>query len=184
MTYTVSLFHTGLVVGFALIFAHLAALLLPDLTGKLLQGFPRNRLAGKVLLVLAVVWCLWLVRTMDLGEFAALRNMMSIGVVVLGVLSWVFVDEFLSIRALAILALLAADVLLCAAFLQPQLSRLLLVFLAYAWIFAGLFWVGLPWMLRDSISWVLREPWRFRLASVAGVAYGALIVFCAFAYYR
>ncbi|MEZ5328982.1 MAG: hypothetical protein R3F19_28385 [Verrucomicrobiales bacterium] len=34
------------------------------------------------------------------------------------------------------------------------ITRLLLPLLAYAWIIIGLFWVGMPYVLRDQIAWV------------------------------
>lgn len=179
MTYHIPLFPVGLAVGLLLIVGHLPALLKTEATKKWLLDFPRSLLLGRIFLVIAVVWTFWLVLTMDLGEFAALRQPMSIAVIACGVLTWIFVQEFLAVRALSILFLLAADVLLCAAFLQPQASRLWLVFLAYGWIFAALFCVGLPWLMRDALLWATRSSWRLRAAAVAGVAYGIILIFCA-----
>jgi hypothetical protein len=184
MTYTFSLFFTGLVTGLLLVVSHLVPLFAPGATRDFLVRFPRSEMWGRILLVLATVWTFWLVRTMDLGEFANLRNMMAVGVIVAAGLTWKFVDEFLSVRALAILGLLAAEILLCAAFLQPQISRLLLVFLAYAWILAGLFLVGLPWLLRDLLAWVTEKTWRLMALSLGGVFYGLALVVCAVAFYR
>ena len=94
-----------------------------------------------------------------------------------------FVDEFLAVRALGILALLAASPLLDAAFLQPPMSRLLVVLVAYGWIVAGMFWVAQPHLLRDQIAWVGRNAARWTLAAGAGVVYGLLLLFCALAWY-
>jgi hypothetical protein len=184
MTYDVSLFAAGLVVGLILIAGHLPALIRPELTKQWLLDFPRSLFLGRVFLVVAVAWCIWLILTMDLGEFAAVRHPMAIAAFFCGVLTWIFVEEFLSVRALSILFLLAADVLLCAAFLQPPVSRLWLVFLAYAWILGGLFCVGLPWLMRDALAWFTKSDWRLRLAAAAGVAYGLLLVISAAAFWR
>jgi len=181
MIYPFSLQLTGLVTGVLLILAHAFALATPGATRPFLQAFPRSRVWGTVLLALGAIWAFWLVSTMDLGEFAHLRKMMLIAVPVGAVLTWQFVDEFLAVRALGILALLAADCLLEAAFLRPELSRLLLVVLAYAWIFAGLFLVGMPYILRDLIAWLVDSLPRFRMAAIAGVLYGAVLILCAIA---
>lgn len=183
LTYDLSLKAVGLVVGIGLIAAHLPALLRPEIAQRWLKDFPRSRSAGTVLLALAALWSFALIWTIDLGEFAGLRNVMLIGIVVGAVLTWRFVDEFLAVRALGILALLAAEPLLCAAFLQPEASRLFLVFLAYVWLTAGLFWVGLPYLLRDQIQWVTASPTRWKLATLGGLGYGALLLFCALAFY-
>jgi hypothetical protein len=79
--------------------------------------------------------------------------------------------------------LLAAGPVLAAAFLQPQTSRLLLPILAYAWIFAGMFFVGMPFLLRDAITWVTATDARWRLAVWSGIVYGvALLLAALFAY--
>jgi hypothetical protein len=184
MTYDVSLFPVGLAVGLLLILGHVTAFLQPVKTKKWLLDFPRSLLLGRVFLVTAVGWCIWLILTMDLGEFSAVRGPMAIAAFVCGVLTWLFVEEFLAVRSLSILFLLAADILLCAAFLEPPTSRLFLVFLAYAWIFGGLFCVGLPWLMRDVLAWVAKSDWRLRLAAGAGVAYGLVLVISAVAFWR
>lgn len=175
MIYPFTLQQTGLAVGIALLIGHLPALLRPAAARNFLSDFPRNRVAGIVLISIAALWSFYLVRTMDLGEFSTLRNMLQIAVPVLAVLAAVYVPDFLAVRALGMLALLAAEPLLGAAFLRPEFSRLLLVALAYAWILAGLFWVGMPWLLRDQINWVTGSPSRFRAAAAGGAAYGALL---------
>ena len=86
-----------------------------------------------------------------------------------------FVPDFLAVRALGMLALLVAEPLLEAAFLREEQVRLLLVVLVYVWIIAGMFWVGMPYTLRDQISWVSATEKRWRAAAFAGLAYGALL---------
>jgi hypothetical protein len=174
-----SLQAVGIVVGLVLLVAHGFALAAPAPTKSFLRAFPRSRVWAGILLTIAAVWAFWLVRTMDLGEFARLRRFLVIGVPVGAVLTWFFVDEFLAVRALGILALLAAEPLLEAAFLRPEISRLVLVCLAYAWVFAGLFLVGMPYFLRDIVAWLLASAKRYQLAAVGGAAYGLLLLVCA-----
>jgi hypothetical protein len=87
----------------------------------------------------------------------------------------IYVPEFLAVRALGTLMILAASPLLHAAFLQPQTSRLLIPILAYVWAIVGMFLVGLPYLLRDWIDWVTQSATRWRLAAIGGAAYGALL---------
>lgn len=184
MIYTVDLRTVGLVVGAALLVAHLLAVWRMKDCRTWLKKFPRSRVAGTVLIVAAAVWSLYLATTMDLGEFARLRNMMMIAVVVLAILAWMYVEEFLAVRALGILALLAACPLLEAAFLRAESSRLLLVILAYGWIVLGLFWVGMPWVLRDQITWLTAKAGRLPAAAWGGVLYGALLILCAAIFWK
>ncbi len=179
MIYSFDLKLVGLVLGAALIVVHGIALIRDGACRKMLSDFPRSRAWGLLLIAIAAAWSLYLVLTMDLGEFSTLRNVMTIGVVAGAVLAAIYVPEFLAVRALGMLALLAAEPVLGAAFLRPELSRLLAVALAYVWILGGLFWVGMPWILRDQIRWVTSSPARFRMVAAAGLAYGIAIAACA-----
>lgn len=183
MIYDLSLKAVGLVAGGILVAAHGAGLLFaPGLFARL-RAFPRSRAAGIVLTVVATVWSFWLVATMDLGEFSRLRVPLIVLVPVAGVLCIRFVDEFLSVRMLGAVLLLAAAPLLEAAFFKPPATRLLLVILAYAWAIKGMIWIGMPYVLRDQIGWVTARPGVWKAAMIAGIAYGAAVLACAIAYY-
>ena len=176
MIYEFSLRAVGLTVGFALLATHGAALIRPDRTKDWLRLLPRSRTAGIVLCTVAAIWAFWLAATMDLGEFSPNRTLIC-GVILAGaVMVPLFAEEFLAVRALGILALLAAEPLLGAAFLRPEQTRLLLVVLAYAWALSGLILVGAPYLLRDAISWIISRPWRFQLAAWSGIAYGIALI--------
>lgn len=183
MIYPLDLKQAGLAAGALLVIGHLWALARPSLTRQWLASFPRSQTMGVVLMVAAGVWSFLLVRTLDLGEFAGLRMALLFGIAAGTVLATIYMQEFLAVRALGMLLLLAAEPILEAAFLRPEISRLLLVVLAYAWIFAGLFWVGMPYLLRDQIAWVLAKPWRWRLVAGAGLAYGLAVLICAFLFW-
>jgi len=175
MIYSFSLSMVALLVGVALVAVHAIALAAPKPSQSWLAGFPRSKPIGTVLLVLAAAWAFWLGSTMDLGEFARLRTPILFAIPIGAVLTWLFVDEFLSVRMLGVLALLAAEPLLSAAFLQESGARIFVVLLAYAWILLGLFWVGMPYVLRDQIGWVTRGALRWKLAAGAGLGYGILL---------
>jgi hypothetical protein len=68
-----------------------------------------------------------------------------------------------------------AEPLLESAFLHPESIRLVLVTLVYVWIVIGMFWVGMPYVMRNQITWVSATPGRWRLASLAGLACGAVL---------
>ncbi|MEX1120022.1 MAG: hypothetical protein WEB60_14640 [Terrimicrobiaceae bacterium] len=179
MLYPFDLKQVGLVLGLALILGHAVALAYGGTTQKTLIAFPRSRVAGIFLVAAAAAWSLYLVLTMDLGEFSGLRNPMAIGVVVGAILAAIYVPEFLAVRALGMLALLAAEPILGAAFLRPETSKVLAVLLAYAWILGGLFWVGMPWLLRDQIQWATKSSGRFQTIAATGLVYGIAITACA-----
>jgi hypothetical protein len=177
--YHFSLHTIGLVVGLWLLVVHGIGLLWPARTQTWLERFPRSRVWGRILIAVTALWSFWLAWNMDLGEFSWSRRMLQIIIPVLAVLTALYVEEFLAVRALGILFLLAGEPILSAAFLKPQETRLFLVVLAYAWIVIGMFWVGKPYLLRDQISWLSKTPVRWRAATVAGVVYGLIVLACA-----
>jgi len=184
MIYDFSLRAVGITVGLLLIAGHAVALLAADRVQPWLRALPRSRVAGVVLCTAAAVWAFTLAATMDLGEFTPSRTLIC-GVVLAGaVLVPLFAEEFLAVRSIGILALLAAEPLLDAAFLRPETSRLLLVVLAYAWAVAGLLLVGAPYLLRDLIEWAMARPARYFSAAWAGVLYGAALVAASLLFFK
>ncbi|PYL65229.1 MAG: hypothetical protein DMF25_04335 [Verrucomicrobia bacterium] len=181
MIYHLSLQLAGVIAGAFLILMSLPGLLKPDLAG-VAQRFPRSRVAGVVLLTVDLIWFVWLLATIDMGEFAAFRKPLLIFFPILYVLTLLFVWEFLAVRALGIFCLLAAEPLLDAAFLRYEASRLLITVFAYLLVVAGLFWVMIPYLLRDQINWSTRSAGRWRLMHGVALVYGAVIL--AFAFLR
>ena len=182
MIYHLSLRDAGIAAGALLVLISLPGLLKPDLAA-VVQKFPRSRVAGILLLTLDLIWTLWLLATIEMGEFSAFRRPLLIAVPIGYVLVLWFVEEFLAVRALGILCLLLAEPLLDAAFLRHQSSRLLLTALAYLLVIAGLFWVMVPYILRDKINWAARTSARWRLLHGAALVYGAVILGFAFTQY-
>jgi hypothetical protein len=182
MIYHFSLQTAGIVAGAFLILISLPGLMKPDLA-SIAQGFPRSRMAGVVLLTICLVWTFWLLATIQMGEFSAFRRPLLIALPIGYVLAIRFVDEFLAVRALGILCLLAAEPLLDAAFLRHEASRLLVTVFAYLLIVAGLFWVAIPYVLRNQINWSARSVFRWRFLHAVAFIYGCVILGFAFTRY-
>jgi hypothetical protein len=176
MIYSLTLETALLLVGALLVLSHLPALLWPAPIQRKLQALPRSGPAGVVLLTVSAVWFAALVAYTDLGDFTSMREKFLILTVVAYGLTLKFVSEFLAVRALGMFLLLVAEPLLEAAWLRPEAGRLWLVSLAYVWIVCALFFIGMPYVLRDAIAWVQNGALRWRAAAVAGIAYGALLL--------
>ena len=178
-----SLKTVGVIIGLIWIAAHALAMLRPLQARAWAQTFPRSRTAGLVLLTIDFLWTYVLVYQMDWGEFYYLQTPVMFALPVFFYLVIRYVDDFLAVRALGILGLLAAGPVLDAAFLRPPMSRLLVVALVYAWILLGFVWVSMPHVLRDQIDWLNRSTARWQAAAVAGIVYGAAVLLCAVAWY-
>jgi hypothetical protein len=175
MIYHLSLRTIGILAGLFLIVISLPGLVKPDLA-SVAQRFPRSRLAGFLLLTIDLVWSLWLLATIEMGEFASFRGPLLIALPLGYFLVLRFVDEFLAVRALGILFLLVAEPLLDAAFLRHEPSRLLVTVFAYLLIIAGMFWTAVPYILRDEVNWAAGTPLRWRFLHGIALCYGALVL--------
>jgi len=166
---------TMLLIGALLIGAHALALFSPALAQGMLKKFPRNFEAGVYLTILATGWFYFMVNKMDLGEFDKWRTPVLYVTPVAGILAIFFMREFLAVRALGTLMLMLAEPLLESAFMRPEYIRLSLVILVYVWVFLALFWVGMPYTLRNQITWFTANEKRWRTAAMVGLAYGAIL---------
>ncbi len=183
MIYHLSLQTAGYFAGVFLLLLGLAGVINPAGSMSFARSLPRSRIAGFVLLTIAFFWTFWLMATMEMGEFSGFRKPLLIVLPIGFLLVLRFVDEFLAARALGILFLLAAEPLLDAAFFRSESSRLLVTVFAYLLIIAGLFWVTMPYLMRDQIHWSARTNGRWRLTHGLVLLYGAAILVCAVTQY-
>jgi hypothetical protein len=188
------LFTTGLVLAVWLIGVHALMLAKPAAVQDFLKKFPRNQNIGQILLGIGLAW-FWLLiaptglgklsaLAMDLGEFNNAKGLLQILVPVSLVLVCISVRDFLAVRALGLLGLMAAAPLLGAAFLKDPSSRLLVPIFAYAMLTASLFCVGMPYLFRDAVTWVTADQKRWTLFALAGLGYGIATLVSAFAFWR
>ena len=189
-----SLFTTGLVLAAWQIVVHALMLAKPAAAQDFLKRFPRNQAIAQILLGIGLGW-FWLLiaptglgklsaLSMDLGEFNSAKGLLQILVPVSLVLVCISVRDFLAVRALGLLGLMAAAPLLGAAFLKDPQSRLLVPIFAYAMLTASLFCVGMPYLFRDAVTWVTADQKRWTLFSLAGLGYGIATLVCALAFWR
>jgi hypothetical protein len=190
----ITLFHGGLVLAAWLIIAHTMMLVKPEATQAFLKKFPRNSTIGQILIALGLAW-FWLLiapdnrgtisaLAMDLGEFNGAKPLLRILVPVTLVLVVMSVRDFLAVRALGLLGLLAASPLLESAFLKDPSSRLLIPIYTYAMLTASMFFVGMPYLFRDAVDWACAKSTRWNALAAAGLAYGIATLICAFAFWR
>lgn len=174
----------ALIVGLLLLASHVWALLkAPALMDKL-KAVPRSQNVGTVVLTICFIWAWVIASSLDLGDFQRLRwlGQFAVPVVFVAMLFWV--NEYLGARSIGILLLLASCPVLDAAFLQPPASRVALSLICYVWITLGLFWVGMPYTMRDQIAWATRTPGRFKALALAGAVYGVVLLALSFTAYK
>ena len=190
----IPLFTAGILLGLWLIGSHALMIAKPALVQGWLKKFPRNPLAGQIILGIALAW-FWLLIApggmgklsalqLDLGEFNNVKPLLRILVPASLIAVCISVKGFLAVRALGVLGLMIAAPLLEAAFLKDPTTRLLVPIFAYALLTKSLFWIGMPYLFRDAVTWATATQGRWKLVSFAGLAYGIATLVCAFAFWR
>ena len=188
----------GYVVAAYLLIAHGYMLAKPAFCKGWLIKLPRHYNAGVYTLGLGMVWFWLLVApdhikgpfsflsalALDIGEFNAVKPYLRLAVPAAYVLMVLYVREFLFVRGLGVVALMAAGPILEAAFLREPATRLLLSVFAYVLLTKGLFWVGMPYTFRDAVTWATANEKRWRLLTLGGLAYGVVVMVCAVAFWR
>ena len=190
----IPLFTVGILLGLWLVSSHALMLARPALVQGWLKKFPRNQTAGQVIMAVGMAWFWLLVAPdglgklsalqMDLGEFNNIKPLLRILVPAALIAVCISIRDFLAVRALGLLGLMIAAPLLDAAFLKDPASRLLVPAFAYFLLTNSLFWVGMPYLFRDTVTWVTATKSRWTLLSAAGFTYGAVTLICAFAFWR
>lgn len=181
----IALSTTGWILGIIIIAFHLWMLLKSEDAKTFLKKFPRNYPLGIVLMAIGLFW-FWLIVipenvfkspiAMDLGEFNGAKRILFIAVPIVGYLVIDRVKEFLAVRGLGVITLMAAAPLLASAWMEPATAQILVPIYAYLLLTAGLFCVGMPYLLRDVITWSTAKSSRFKSLAIAGLLYGTAIL--------
>src|SRR5438874_13420013 len=69
------------------------------------RRFPRNLVAGFVLMLLGTAWFVWNVNIEPIADFSAFKDYMLMAFAAIGIGSCVFVQDFLAVRGLAVVFL-------------------------------------------------------------------------------
>ncbi len=185
---TISLSSAGYVLAAFIIITHLWMVLKPASAMTYFKGFSRNYGIGRILMGIGMAW-FWLLIipdkfffkspiAMDLQDFNSLKTIMALAVPLVAYLIITECKEFLAVRGLGLCLLMAGAPLLAAAWQEPHTFKLLIPLYAYAMIIKGLLMVGMPYMTRDLINWATSSAGRFKILSLAGLAYGVAILAC------
>ncbi|MFZ5806118.1 MAG: hypothetical protein ACOY3I_02775 [Verrucomicrobiota bacterium] len=136
----------------------------------------RNYKAGLVTFVAATAWTAWLLMIMDLMEYSPQRHLFVAVVIILAILVIRYLPDYLFVRALGVLLLLGANVLLDAAFLRDEPSKLVIVVVAYGMALKGMFLVGAPYLFRDGVAWMYQHTRRAKIMYSVGMGFAVLLL--------
>lgn len=182
MTYHLSLKIVCIVLGLLGLAYGFIAATNPAAVRRVMTGLPRNFRAGAVAMLLATVWADILVYSVDLAEMTEYRYWLLLFFTVLGIMTIIFLPDFLFARALGVLLLLATEVLLSATFAALHPARHVVTIIGYIWAIAGMFFVTAPYLFRDLVDFFHKSDASTRrvglLKAAGGVALIALGMIC------
>jgi hypothetical protein len=142
------------------------------------RKFPRNLPAGIFLMLLGTAWFLWIVNAEPIADFSAFKPYMMAGFAAVGILSCVFIQDFLAVRGLAVVLLLLAKLMVDTG--RPHLGDthwvLVIQIWAYVLIAAGIWFTVTPWKLRDFLNWATATEARIKIGSAVRLAFAIFIV--------
>jgi hypothetical protein len=150
----------------------------PQKFAATVRKFPRNLPLGVALMLLGTAWFVWNVSNESVSDFAAFKPALMAGFVAVGVLSCIFIQDFLAVRGLAVLALLLAKLMVDTG--RPHLGQTHWVWVIQAWayvlIVAGISFTVWPWKLRDLLNWGTATEMRVRVGSTLRLAFAIFIL--------
>jgi hypothetical protein len=142
------------------------------------RRFPRNLPAGIFLMLLGTAWFLWNVNSEPIADFSVFKPYMMAAFAAVGILSCIFIQDFLAVRGLAVVLLLLGKLMLDTG--RPHLGEspwvLVIQIWAYVFIVLGIWFTVTPWKLRDFIDWATLSAARVRILCLLRLGFAACIV--------
>jgi hypothetical protein len=142
------------------------------------RRFPRNLPAGIALMLLATAGFVWNVNNEPIADFSVFKPYMMAGFAAVGVLSCLFVQDFLAVRGLAVVMLLLAKLMVDTG--RPHLDQspwvLVIQVWAYLLVVAGIWFTVTPWKLRDILNWATATEDRIRIGSSIRLAFAVFVM--------
>jgi hypothetical protein len=142
------------------------------------RKLPRNLPVGIVLMLLGTAWFLWIVNNEPIADFSAYKPVMMLAFAAVGILTCIFVQDFLAVRGIAVVLLLLGKLMVDTG--RPHLGAspwvLVIQTWAYVLIVAGISFTVTPWKFRDLIQFATANEQRIRIGSIVRLAFALFIV--------
>lgn len=148
------------------------------------RNFPRSESPGYVLMLLGTAWFLINLKNEHISDFDAYKPHMLTGFGLVGILTCVFVRDFLAVRGFALVIMLLAKLMLDTARWVDTDWRLIVTIWAYALVVAGMWFTVSPWRMRDVLNWGTATDRRIQFGSALRLAFGLFVAILGLTVYR
>ena len=166
----------SIILGLIVALPSVYGLLKPKAFAEAVRRFPRHTPVGYVLMLLGTAWFLCYVSQESVSDFAGMKKYFYILFGGVGIGACFFVQDYLPVRGLAVLFLLAAKLMVDTARWEKTEWYLVITTWAYALAIAGMWFTISPWRLRDILNWSVATESRTRLTSGVRVAFGLFVI--------
>ena len=159
-------------------------LLRADQFSKVAQTLPRNIPVGYVLMGIATAWFVYNVGQENIADLEKFQKPMMIGFATVGILTCIYVSDYLPVRGIGILLMLIAKFMLDIARWHDSDWRKVVSLLAYVWVFFGMWFTISPYRMRDVLDWMIAGRKRLQIFAGTKIALGALMLLLALTAFR
>lgn len=141
-----------------------------------LRRFARHVWAGRVLSTLAWVWAAYALYVMPLDFIMPFRNYIPFVALAAIPLTWFWMDDLLSCRAVGGLLALFPTPLLKTTDLDPSLWRIVVVAITYLALVVGMLLILYPYYLRRALDWLATHDLGRRAWGALSLATGLVLL--------
>jgi hypothetical protein len=178
-----TLFTATIIPGICLILAGGLLFWNDNSVSSITKRLPRSRRFTLLAFGLGSIWFIYKVSHLGEADFGNHRNLLMGIFAIIAALSYFFVPDFLAVRGVCIIWLLAAMEMLSSAFgLYDVSSRLFLTVFAYLLIVLSIYLAVAPYRARDFLEWLFKRASRPKLFGAVLLAYGLILSVVAFTY--
>lgn len=183
----------SLALGSIMLLVGLWGLAKPEALQSITAKIPRNVWLGRFLFLFDLVWSLFLLKEMTLGDFETLRFVFGPIDVPIPVKSTAYVlspfiylfviiliPEYLGARSVGLFMILLAKPVLWISYNSDSPWSVVVSALAYLWIVMGMCIVAVPHWMRDMICFWSGRPARWKFATGVRVVLGAFLIVIGF----
>lgn len=146
--------------------------------------FPRSVPLGIGLMVIATLWFIYYLSLEEVSDFTSFKPGLYALFAGVGLGACIFLQDFLPVRALAVLFLLVGKFMVDTARGEDTTWRLVIVIWAYVWVLTGMWLTISPWRFRDFLKWNTANEQRLRLMCGLRAAFGVFVIVLGLTVYR
>jgi hypothetical protein len=168
----------AILLGVGMGFPQVFGLMKPKEFAEKAKRFPRNVPVGVILMLLATAWFDYNVNAEPIADFSSFKPYLLAGFAAVGVMACIFIQDYLAVRGLAVLALLLAKLMVDTGRVHLGQSPFVLVIQAWAYvlIIAGIWLTITPWRLRDLLNFAVATEQRVRIGSAIRLTWAIFII--------